>query len=225
MSRTFTELVNKNVGKLFNTFQGNPELTGFIVNGVPVALRSALRKMMIDNPEAKKEIVIGDVCKFTLAISKRGDSLAITPGFELLESGLNLIGKDDFEVTDREIEALSISIIDDQALLYASQEAMAGKDYNDVEWADIVEKGPGLKFSDESDTAVAFVSYILTVMEVLSNNKDSAQEVEYEVPGLGTFKVKEDKGKWVVSLSYDKAYKAGCKSDALINAVSTLELE
>lgn len=226
MSKTFTEIVEKKCAKLFTEFKEAPQLVSFVSSGTPIAIASHLRKMMLDNPKEEVSVELGGLMKFTLKINKRGDSVAFTPEFELLEKGLKYIAKDDLSFDHDDCDTFGLALIDSDDLLVACREAIAGKVFNDEEWVDEDTKKDkkGIVFDEESDVAVCVASVIISVIEILANNKDASNEIEYDVAGFGTFKVAQIKDGWSVKLTFDKIFKQHCKSDKLAEKIAKLDI-
>jgi len=223
--KTFTEVVEKKLAKMFTEFRDSPQLVGYVTAGIPIAIASNLRAKMLEDPRDEVSIKIGNYMKFILKINKRGDSTAFTPEFELLEKGKEVLNEDSIEYTDKDAELLAHEILDDEDFINACRQALSGKTFDDEKWVEEGKTEKGVVYDEESDVAVCVTTTLLSLIEILTNNKDSSNEVEYDVAGLATFKVSPVKDGYTVTAVFDKAFKNLCKSDKLAEKLSSLETE
>lgn len=223
--KTFTDIVEKKLGDFFTEIREYPQLAGFVTGGVPIAIASYLASDMYENIKPETELIIsgptGKIMRFGLKATKKGDSVAFIPEFEMLDAGKEFINSDEIKFDSRMIEDFSNEIIKNETFAKCLKEAFAGKIYIDGEWIDIqISEDKGLVFDDERDVAVCAESVFTSIIEILCNNKDSSTDITYEVPGLGEFKVSSVKNGYSVSLTFDKQFKGNCKSDKLAEKVA-----
>lgn len=228
--KTFTDVVEKKLGEFFTEIREFPQLAGFVTGGLPVAIASYLASDMYENTKAESELVIsgptGKIMRFELKATKKGDSVALLPGFELLDAGKEFINSDEVKFDANMIEDFAKEITKNEKFTTCLREAFAGKIYSDGEWVDMQSgDDKGLVFDDETDVAVSAESAILSIIEILCNNKDSSTDITYDVPGLGEFKVSSVKDGYSVSMTFDKQFKSNCKSDKLAEKIADSIIE
>lgn len=219
---TFTELTEKDMGKLFMEFKTSPQLISFVTNGFPVAVASYLQ-MKLSESEAEEVSLdlrskAGSIMLFKLATVKKGDSVAFVPAFELGDAGQELVDSDDIDFDVDAIEAIGLELTKNEALIECAKNAFKSMVYNDGEWIEDANRSGenrGLTFDEECDIAVCIACVVANILKVLCKYKDASSEIEYEIPGLGKFKVSPSKNGYAVSLTFDKAFKGNCKSDKL----------
>lgn len=234
--KTFTDIVESKIGKLYPEFSAMPELSSYLTYGFPNAISSYLIQDMFENEKSSSELVIdgptGKLMRFTLTATKKGDSIAFVPEFSILDAGKELISSDEIDLDSDVIVKFAEHIKDNNKFLKCLAESYALRIYVDGEWKDIDKRklesmfdagnndAMGLVYDEETDVAVSTAVVILAIIEILCNNKDASSEITYSVPSLGTFKVSPIKGGYSVSLTYDKEFKANCKSDKLAELIS-----
>ena len=229
---TFTEKSIDLLSKIYNVFDPRKSseeqaltIAGFFVSGVPRAIAIYLKKKMMETADSTVELNISDLMKFTLTATKKGDSVALIPGFEMLPKGMKYIEADDVNFNVDKLEAFNMGINGNKELIEIAKNTFAYNQYNDDtdEWMSPSSDSPlGMEFNEESDIAIGIVTIIATIIDVLSNTKDSAAEIEYEVPGFGKFTVKPVKNAYEVRLTFDKEYKANSKSDKLAEKMASI---
>lgn len=223
--KTFTELTEKKLSKLFLEFNDSPTLASYVTNGFPIAISSYLKKKLMDTKADHAELTISgsdnyaDLMTFALKVVKKGDSVAFVPEFTLGDAGKAFIEVDEIEFDETAMTKMANGMTgkENKEVLDAFKEAFAGKLYKDDGWEDIntTDDERGLVFDDENDIAMAVAATVSSIFEVLCNNKDSSSDIEYEIIGLGKFKVSPVKNGYSVSLTFDKQFKSNCKSDKL----------
>lgn len=220
--KTFTEITEKKLSKLFLEFNDSPQLASYVTNGFPTAISSLLKKTLMDAKGDYAEVIIGgesygELMKFILKVVKKGDSVAFVPEFEMGLGGKELINVDEIDFDEDSMTRIATDLTKNKDLIASLKEGFAGKLYGDDGWEDISSSDDerGLAFDDENDIAMAAVATIVAILEVLCNNKDSSSDIEYEVSGLGKFKVSPVKDGYTTTLTFDKQFKANCKSDKL----------
>ena len=219
--KTFTDIVENKMSDFFMEVKEMPQLSGFVTNGFPIAVAAYLSSEMYDEGKNESELVLegpaGKIMKFSLSAIKKGDSIAFVPEFDLLDAGKEFIEADEVKFDAETIENFSRDLVKNERFMKCLRESFGGKAYVNGEWTDIDTKTDekGLTFDEESDVAVAACSVIMSIIEILCNNKDASTEIAYDVPGLGKFKVSPVKGGYSVSLIFDKEFKGNCKSDKL----------
>lgn len=221
--KTFTEITEKKLSKLFMEINSYPQLSSFVTNGFPIAIAGYLKKKMMDESSDYAEVVIGgnkygELMKFILRAVKKGDSIAFVPEFEIGTAGKDFINTDEIDFDEEALTLMANDITDNHDLIDAFNNGFAGKVYTDDGWTDATsanEDEKGLIFDDENDTAMAAVCVVAAILEVLTNNKDASSDLEYDVAGLGKFKVSSAKDTYNVTLTFDKQFKTNCKSDKL----------
>lgn len=226
--KTFTELTEKKLSKLFMEFNDSPHLASFITNGFPIAIASYLKQTLMDTHAEEVDAVFnsstyGDIMKYSLKVVKKGDSIAFVPEFEIGNGGKDLINTDEIDFDEESMTSIANDLSKNSSLVSAFKEAYAGKIYGDDGWEDISTSSDekGITFDEENDIAMATVAVICSILEVLCNNKDSSSDIEYDVAGLGKFKVSPVKDGYNVSLTFDKQFKANCKSDKLSDELAS----
>ena len=222
---TFTEIIEKKTGDFFTEIREHPGLAGFISGGFPNAVASYLASEMYDNSKPEAELIIscptGKLMRFALKATKKGDSVAFIPEFELLDAGKEFINSDEVKFDPRMIEDFAKEIVKNEKFAKCLREAFAGKIYVDGEWKDIqTSEDKGLVFDDEVDVSICAEAVIASIIEILCNNKDSSTDISYDVPGLGVFKVSPVKDGYSVSMTFDKQFKSNCKSDKLAEKIA-----
>ena len=224
--KTFTDIVEKKIGDFFTEIREYPHLASYITNGFPNAIASYLSSDMYENSKPESELILscpaGKIMRFAPKSTKKGDSVAFIPEFDLLDAGKEYVNSDEVEFDAKMIEDFSNDIVKNEKFAKCLREAFAGKLYIDGSWEDILTNNDdkGLIFEDEKDAAVCAESVILSILEILCNNKDSSTDISYEVPGLGVFKVVSVKDGYNVSLTFDKEFKTNCKSDKLAEKIA-----
>jgi hypothetical protein len=96
-----------------------------------------------------------------------------------------------------------------------AKKAFAASTYNDGEWKESEKEESGIVFDSSPDACISEIIPIVTILEVLANNKDASSDVEYDVEGLGKFKISPVKDGYTVTCTFNKEFKSTCKSDAL----------
>lgn len=223
--KTFTDIVEKKMSSFFTEVREHPELASFITNGFPNAIASYLASDMYENSKPESELVLGSptgkLMRFGLKSTKKGDSVAFIPEFDMLDAGKEYINSDEVKFDSDTIEDFAKEIIKNTKFAKCLREAFAGKLYHDGEWIDIITgDDKGLVFDDEQDAAVCAESVVLSLIEILCNNKDSTTDLTFEIPKLGIFKVSSVKDGYNVSLTFDKEFKSNCKSDKLAEKIA-----
>lgn len=232
--KTFTELNEKKLSKLFMEFNDSPSLAGFITAGFPVAISSYLKKKLMEEKGDSVSLTFNgddsykDIMTFTLNVVKKGDSVAFIPEFSLGETGKKLINTDEIEFDETAMTKIANGLIakskdeDENEVIEVFREAYAGKIYSDDGWKDISNSDDekGLTFDDETDIGMVIATTLTSILEVLCNNKDASSDIEYDVTGLGKFKVSPAKDTYNVSLTFDKQFKSNCKSDKLSEEIA-----
>lgn len=220
--KTFTELTDKKLCKFFEEFRNYPLLAGFITDGFGRAVSSYLKKQLMESKSDYAELIIGgpkfgEIMKFVLRATKKGDSVAFIPEFEMLTAGKDFINADEVEFDEKNIVEMSNDLSKNKEAIIAFREAYAGKLYTDEGWEDLNpgDEEKGLIFDVEEDIAMASCSVVASIIEVLCNNKDASSDIEYEIPGLCKFKVSPVKDGYNVTATFDKEFKSNCKSDKL----------
>lgn len=224
---TFTELVEKKLGDIFSEFKDHPYITSYVVNGFPMSIASYLTKKMYDETKPYSELVIespsGKIMKFSLTASKKGDSIAFVPEFSILELGKEYISSDEIEFDSDAIVAFGKELVKNRDFMECVKQAFALNIFSDGEWIELPDKKDdeaGLFYEDENDCAVSLAAVFFKLIEVLCNNKDASQDIDFTVDKLGTFKVSPVKGGYSVHLVFDKEFKSYCKSDVLAEKLS-----
>ena len=220
--KTFTELTEKKLSKLFMEFNDAPQLASFITDGFGKAISSALKKNLMDKKSDYSELIIGgsnfgELMKFALKVVKKGDSVAFVPEFEMCTAGKDFINTDEIEFNEDNITKMANDLTTNKDAIIAFKHAFEGKLYTDEGWTDISvnDDEKGVTFDDEADIAMAACSVVAAIIEVLCNNKDSSSDIEYEIPGLCKFKVSPVKDGYNTTATFDKEFKSICKSDKL----------
>lgn len=220
--KTFTEITEKKLSKLFMEFNDSPTLASYITDGFGRAISSALKKNLMEEKADYAEVILGgsgfgELMKFTLKTVKKGDSVAFVPEFEMGTTGKDFINTDEIEFDEKNLTDMANDITGNKELIVAFREAFAGKLYTDEGWEDVNtnDEEKGVTFDDENDIAMAACSVVAAILEVLCNNKDSASDIEYEIPGLCKFKVSPVKDGYNTTATFDKEFKSNCKSDKL----------
>jgi hypothetical protein len=232
--KTFTEKVSDKASKLFDEIKEHPELAGYITAAFPTAISTYLkREMEKGNGEVLETSITfsgafgsrgnsaeSELMKFSLKANERGSSLSFVPEFEILEDGLKIITADEFDFDDVDADLLAKDISDNKDFIECANHALLYDIFVDGEWMeDKSHISDGLDFDDEVDICAAMATNIITILEILNTYKDPGQDMSYEVPGLGTFKISPIKNGYSVSLSFDKEFKANCKSDKLAEKI------
>lgn len=220
--KTFTELTEKKLSQLFMEFSHYPQLAGHITNGFPKAISSYLKKELLETKSDYAEVVIGgptygELMKFALKVVKKGDSVAFVPEFEMCTAGSDFINADEIEFDEKNLTSMCEDLVKNKELITAMREAFAGKIYTDDGWVDVSpsDDEKGVTFDDETDLALATLSVVAAIIEILCNNKDTSSDIEFEISGLGKFKVSPVKNGYNTTLTFDKEFKSNCKSDKL----------
>lgn len=231
--KTFTEITEKKLSKLFTEFNNYPQLAAYITAGYPVAIAGYLKSKMIEEKSDYAEVIIGgdkfgELAKFILKASKKGDSIALIPEFELMSAGKDFVNTDEIEFDETAMTNMANDLSENKELISAFNNAFAGKVFKDDSWEDStngveVSDERGVTFDDELDIAMAATSVISAIFEVLTNNKDASSDLEYDVAGLGKFKVTSAKDTYSVTLTFDKEFKGNCKSDKLADILASVE--
>lgn len=225
-SKTMTDVVASKMATCWKVVEQHPHLASYVVTGIPNGAAIALRRKMIEERKPKVSINIADILKISLVASKRGDSVAFLPEFELLEKGYELIEAEELEFDVDELSSYSLSVMEDEIFLDSIVHTMASEEYTDNNvW--VASKGnAGIEWaSNTEDPALVTMFYFSAILEALANNKDvTAPAVEYHVPSFGTFKISKKKAKWEVTVSdFDKEFSALCKNDTLAEIFSSME--
>lgn len=220
--KTFTEITEKKLSKLFMEFNDSPQLASYITDGFGRAISSALKKKLMDEKSDYAELVLGgsnfgELMKFILKVVKKGDSVAFVPEFEMGAAGRDFINTDEIEFDEGNLTKMANDLAGNKEAIIAFREAFEGKLYKDNGWEDISNNDDekGVTFDDETDIAMAACSVVAAIIEVLCNNKDSSSDIEYEIPGLCKFKVSPVKDGYNTTATFDKEFKSNCKSDKL----------
>jgi hypothetical protein len=220
--KTFTELTEKKLSKLFMEFNDSPQLASYVTDGFGRAISSALKKSLMDEKSDYAELVIGgsnfgELMKFALKVVKKGDSVAFVPEFEMGTAGKDFINTDEIEFDEDNITKMANDLTDNKDAIVAFKHAFEGKLYKDEGWTDIStsDDEKGITFDDEADIAMAACAVVAAIIEILCNNKDSSSDIEYEIPGLCKFKVSPVKDGYNTTATFDKEFKSNCKSDKL----------
>jgi len=87
--KTFTEITEKKLSKLFLEFNDSPQLASYVTNGFPIAISSQLKKTLMENKGDYAEVVIGgdwygELMKLILKVVKKGASVEFVPEFEMV---------------------------------------------------------------------------------------------------------------------------------------------
>lgn len=220
--KTFTEITEKKLSKLFMEFNDSPQLASYVTDGFGRAISSALKKKLMDEKSDYAELVLGgsnfgELMKFILKVVKKGDSVAFVPEFEMGTAGKDLINADEVEFDEANLTEMANDLTSNTEAIIAFREAFEGKLYGDDGWVDVSSNDDekGLTFDDETDVAMAACSVVAAIIEVLCNNKDSSSDIEYEIPCLCKFKVSPVKDGYNTTATFDKEFKSNCKSDKL----------
>lgn len=227
MSKTFVDIVELKAGQLFSEIKNSPQLAGYITNGVPVSIAAYLKGKMLETNSSEATL---DICKlfhFSLKANKKGDSVALIPEFSMLSDGKEYMDSDEVDFSIKAIEELALELQKNEDYIEAARNAIACKVFNDDgEWEDTDSKSneKGLTFSDEADVATAIISVFVSIIEILSNNKDASNDIEYEIDGLGKFTVKPSKDGYTTTLTFDKEFKSNCKSDKLSEMLASADI-
>lgn len=227
MVKTFTEVVEVKLGQLFSEFKGNPELAGFVTNAVPISIAGYLKGKMMETKNPEVSLSICDLMKFSLKANKKGDSVALMPEFTMLDEGKEYINSDDVDFSVKSMEEFSLELFKNKDYIVCARNALACKIFNDdAEWVDSDSKlnDKGLIFNDEADVTTAMCAVFVSIIEILANNKDISNDIEYEIPGFGKFTVKSSKDGYITTLTYDKEFKSNCKSDKLSEVMSGMDI-
>ena len=222
--KTFTEVVETKAGELFQEVKNAPELAGYFTDAVPVSIAAYLKGKMLETKKPDATLDICDLMRFALKATKKGDSVALIPEFTMLNSGKELIDSDEVDFSLQSIEELGTELEKNKDYIECARNGLACKIFtNDGEWIDSDTKNndKGLKFTDESDVSVAICAVFASIIEILANNKDATNDIEYEIPGLGKFTVKPGKDGYNTTLTFDKEFKSNCKSDKLSEIMSS----
>lgn len=222
--KTFTEVVEVKAGQLFQEVKTAPQLAGYFTNSVPVSIAAYLKGKMLKTGAHEATLDICNLMRFSLKANKKGDSVALMPEFSLLPDGQEYINSDEVDFSIKSIEQLALDIKDNVDYIECARNALAYKTFNDDgEWEDSITKSEerGLTFDDESDVSTAICLVFVSIIEILTNNKDSSNDIEYSIPRLGKFTVKPGKDGYSVSLTFDKEFKSNCKSDKLSEMIAS----
>ena len=224
--KTFTEVVESKAGELFQEVRNAPELAGYFTDGAPVSVAAYLKMKMLETKSPEVVLDICDLMRFSLKATKKGDSVALIPEFTMLSSGKDLIDSDEVDFSLHAVENLGNDLEKNKDYVECARNALACKIFNDGEWVESTTKNndKGLKFTDECDVAVAICSVFASIIEILANNKDASNDIEYEIPGLGKFTVKPGKDGYTTTLTFDKEFKSNCKSDKLSEIMSSMDI-
>jgi hypothetical protein len=81
---SFTELVEKKMGKIFSEFEKNPEFNSYIVGGFPTAIAAYLNSALLESDTDESSLIIegtdtGKILRFSLKAVKKGDSVSLVP--------------------------------------------------------------------------------------------------------------------------------------------------
>ena len=231
--KTFTEVLEENMCQFFTDFSRKPHLIGYVLNNSPRAFSSYLHTELAKSEKDESEIVIssknGPICRFILKAVKKGDSVAFIPDFELLEYGKELMSKDEMKFDYDLIEEVGHNLITNTAFCNCAVTASSGMVFTDGEWKanPIPVNSPddvnGIAFAEEADACIVMVTYIFTILELLCNNKDVSSDVELPtLPSLGKAKISPVKDGYNVTITFDKEYKAMCKSDTLAEKFASM---
>lgn len=216
--KTFTEVVESKAGQLFSELKGAPHLVGYITNAVPISIAVYLKKKMLETGSTEAVLDICKLFQFSLKANKKGDSVALIPEFTMLSDGKEYIDADEVDFSIKSIEELALDLQKNEDYIDVARNCLACKVFNDDgEWEDTDNKAGerGLIFNEESDVATAVCSVFSSIIEILSNNKDSSNDIEYEIVGFGKFTVKPSKNGYTTTLTFDKEFKGNCKLDIL----------
>ena len=220
--KTFTEITEKKLSKLFMEFNDSPQLASYITDGFGKAISSALKKKLMDDKLDYAELILGgssfgELMKFALKVVKKGDSVAFVPEFEMGVAGKDFINTDEIEFDEENLTKMANDLTENKDAIVAFREAFEGKLYTDDGWKDVSanEDEKGVTFDAEQDIAMAACSVVAAIIEILCNNKDSSSDIEYEIPGLCKFKVSPVKDGYNTTATFDKEFKSNCKSDKL----------
>lgn len=234
MSKTFTEVMEMKATEFFSEFGTRPHIIGYITKSIPIAIAAYLTDKLSESENAESELVIssneGPICKFLLKAVKKGDSVAFIPDFELLEVGKKWVMADELNFDSMVFEEVGRKVAENKDFINSLNSSYAGLVYVNGEWKSNPNTSPlldneanGVMFSEEADSGVIFAVYILTIFEILCNNKDASNDVELpSLLSLGKVKISPVKDGWNVSIVFDKEFKAACKSDALAEKIASL---
>lgn len=227
MIKTFTEVVEAKAGQLFSEVKGAPQLAGYFTNAVPISIAAYLKGKMMETQKPEATLDICDLMQFSLKANKKGDSVALMPEFAMLSKGKEYINSDEVDFSIKSIEEFSLELLKNDDYITCARNALACKIFNDDgEWEDMDSKSneKGLTFNDEADVSTAICSVFVSIIEILTNNKDSSNDIEYEIPGLGKFTVKPTKDGYATTLTFDKEFKSNCKSDKLSEIMAGMDI-
>lgn len=235
--RSFAEITAEKAGTLFRELGSRPELIGFVTNGVPQAMSAYLMSKMALEAETNTAVETvslefrnskGILCNFRLRVIRKGDAIAFSPEFEMGDYGQKLInadsidvGRDDYAFTGAYMKSKDT---DEPKLFSYFDSAFRGMIFNGKEWIDSNRNGveeKGVSFEDTTDCATMVSIVIFSIFEILSEYKDSVNEIEYPIDGLGKFKVTPVHNSYEVTLSFDKSFKSNCKNDELATKLAT----
>ena len=194
-NKTMTDVVASKMATCWKVVEQHPHLAAYVVTGIPNGLAITLRRKMLEERKTRVSVNISDIMKISLVASKRGDSVAFLPEFELLEKGLELIENEELDFDVDELSAYSLSVMEDEVFLDSIVHTMASEEYTDNNvW--VASKGnSGIEWaSNTEDPSLVAMFYFASILEALANNKDvTAPAVEYAVPSFGTFKISKKK--------------------------------
>lgn len=220
----FGELLGGHLSKIWVNFTWGSEGVDSILSGIPTGIASYLKKQLIEHgkKDEKGEIhasaTIGDILRIKAHGKKRGNSLTINAGLDLLPAGENLINAESLKVNLEAMEVLALSLLQDKELLECVQKGCHKAVYNEVtgNW-DKLNPGvsEGVNFYNDSDLAVAIVTYFCTILEILVENSERSEVVTMDIPSFGKFSIELIKKKWALGFAPDKEFKSIVKCDAL----------
>lgn len=224
--KTFTDVVEARTSSFFPEVDQSPELAGYFVGGLGTSIAAYLKEQLFDSDKTMATLEIPGLMKFTLVANKKGDSVALVPGFDMLDDGKKYIAEDDLKFSKADITDMAKTIRSNEKYLCCAKEAIACKIYDDGEWKETESNTihKGVMFEDETDVSVVVVSLFASIIEILANTKDSVNDIEYPIDNFGKFTVKPVKDGYNVTLTFDKEFKTLCKSDKLAEKFAKMDI-
>ena len=236
---TFNNIIEEKVGESFPEFRIRPSLVSILTYAFPKAVAYYLNQSMYDKAvnadknepaESFEESITftdgtNDLMSIGLTATKKGDSVAFMPTFEMLPAGTEIILQDDYKASNKVLIDSLVGTPNSKFITFMA-EVLKGSMLENNEWIENPNMqsddsgNKGMEFSDETDLQFVINAIVLSIFEVLCNNKDSSADVTYEVPLLGTFTISPTKNSYKVELSFAKEFKQDCKSDTLSETIS-----
>lgn len=222
--KTFTNVVEEKLGSWFEEFKVVPSLASNVMFCVPASIAAYLHDSMLNSKNPDVELFIYDadskIMKFSLNASKKGDSIAFNPSFELLPAGEEYLNSDEVDFGGSFLTKCAKSMLtNNKEFIDICSKVLYGYTLTNGEWKEVEDDDNGMRFDEEIDLALSISCVLFTLFEILCNNKDASNDLEYEVANLGKFKVSPVKNGYSMTLTYDKEFKAACKSDKLSEAM------